>query len=119
MTNAARNESSIELMGDSYLVRPTFNTVARIEGALNEGVISLGQKMARGEMSLSAMAIVLHHMAGSTGSRPPKVADIGEHLMETGLQQYVLPVSEFLLTAFQGRANMRSNEAVGEQPDET
>jgi len=119
MANAARNETSITLMGVDYVVRPSFQTIARIEGALNEGVISLGQKMTKGELSLGGMAVVLHHMAGSTGDRAPKVNDIGEDLMENGIQQHIVSVSEFLLTAFQGRANMRSVETPGEPNDET
>jgi len=119
MTNAARNESSIELMGDTFIVKPSFNTIARIEGALSEGVISLGQKMVQGALPISSMAVILHHMAASSGSRAPKVQDVGEHLMEVGIQRYASDVSEFLLTAFQGRANMRSSNDVGEPNDET
>lgn len=115
MPNEARNEVSVTLMDTVYHTRPTFNAVARIEGALGEGVVSLGQKAFTQQLPVSSMAVILHHMAATdSGHKPPSIKDIGEFLVDEGIDDVVAPMAEFLLNSFRGTKRVRKAAAQGE-----
>lgn len=114
MPNAARNEMPIEMMGKTYMVRPTFAAISNIEGALQSGILSLGQEIVANRLPVSQLAVILHHMMGTDPEVArrdvPRIDDIGTELLDVGSKELMAQCAEFLLEAFQGTGRLRSPE---------
>jgi hypothetical protein len=115
MSNSARNETTLDLMGVTYHVRPVFNAIARIEGATNQSVLTLGQSVLTASIPVSTLAVILHHMAATDeNKKAPRVQDIGEYLMDEGIQDFMSPAANFLMRSFAGNRKPRKVGAGGE-----
>lgn len=120
MANAARNEQSVELNGVTYYVRPTFEAISRIEGSLDKGVMALGNSILQGDVRVSHMAVILHHMlATDKAHKAPSPKDIGEFLAEEGVEELMGPCARFCLEAFRGSNKAKKVANQGEEESET
>lgn len=117
MANKSRGEVTITIGGKTLTARPTFQAIASIEGALGVGAFALGQKCVQGQMGVAEMATVLHHGIRAVHKRGevPNVSDLGEMLMEEGMEDFIAPVGDFLLRAFSGtKETAPSDDSEGE-----
>lgn len=107
-------EVAITLSGRTYRVQPTFRVLARIEDVLGEPVRELGTRCyATGvplnqrppgfhEIKLSEAATIIGIMLADK-PEAPKMADIGEILMEEGgYLDLMMPLGDFLTRATRG-----------------
>ena len=114
MSEDARQEIEIELGGETYRARPTFQIIVNIEAALDQPARTLGLKCwvygialdQRGpgteEIKLTELAIILFHMIGGPDEKFKSPTDVGDVLMEEGYGKLCLPVGNFLTRAQQG-----------------
>lgn len=97
--NKARGEVGIELGGRTYVMAPTFATIAAIEGRFG-GVLKLLREFASSEWSITTLVgVVQVALDGQRKDiRPKEVADL---VMKQPLE-YTGPVVELLTNALTG-----------------
>lgn len=109
----ALQEVKIDLGGKSYLVRPNWRALLRIEAATGQGIRQLGIKcLALGdlrglrgeipEISLTEMVTVLFAILSTEDGAPKSADDVGEALFEEGYSQHAGTLGDYLLRAFKG-----------------
>lgn len=113
MSDTARQEIPLTFAGKPYRVRPTFQNVVNLEGALNQPARTVGMKAfasgtpaaERGlqpEISLSELSVVLFWMLRGQEGAPKSPEEVGEILMEDGYSELLLPVGQYLTRAQRG-----------------
>lgn len=111
MANAARQEIDIPFNGKVYTVRPTFETVAGIEGATGQASAALAKKFYANEPSeypsLTITAQVVYQLLQPVDKNlTPEI--VGTALMEDGCDELWVPLGDFLARALKGnKAHMR------------
>ncbi len=104
--NAARGEIPVELAGQSLVLRPTFDALARIEGETGVGVYALTRRLeaalngVAGELRATDVAAVL--VAGSAGGNGRSRDEITTLIVEAGLVDAAAAAFSFLVRALAG-----------------
>jgi hypothetical protein len=122
MTENARQEIAVPFGGRTFRVRPTFEAIVSIEGALNQSARSVGMKaLAAGmtsadrglqaEISLTELAVSLYWMLRGQEGAPKDAAETGAQLIEEGYADLLLPVGQFLTRAQRGN-KIHEQEAI-------
>ncbi len=117
-----RQEIAIPFDGKTFRVRPTFEVLASIEGALNQSARSVGMKaLASGmtaadrglqpEISLTEMAVVVYWMLKDQDGAPKDASVVGSMLVDNGFSDLLLPVGQFLTRAQKGN-KLHEQEAI-------
>lgn len=103
--NLNRNEMSLELGGEKYVLRASFEAISGIENDLGS-IMALAEKYSAGTIKLSEIvAIVYHGLRGYVGysaKEPLSKARIGEALLERGAVQAMLDTMHFPAMAMNG-----------------
>lgn len=113
MAETARQEIPLTFGGKPYRVRPTFQNIVNLEGALNQSARSVGMKAfasgtpsaERGlqpEIALTELAVALFWILQGQEGAPKSVEAVGEILMEEGYTDLLLPVGQYLTRAQRG-----------------
>lgn len=120
--SSPRQEIAIPFDGKVFKVRPTFEVLASIEGALNQPARSVGMKaLASGmtsadrglqqEISLTEMAVAVYWMLHGQDGAPKDATAVGSALVENGFSDLLLPVGQFLTRAQKGN-KLHEQEAI-------
>lgn len=105
-----RGAVDITLGGKTYTVRPTFKMIAGIEQATGVGVFALGMKVSQVQCSMQEMAAILFQMLKDQDG--PKYEEIGNEIFESGMEDFIVPVSTVLLGAFKGNKALTKAQEV-------
>jgi hypothetical protein len=101
--NRLRAETVICIGDNSFILRPSFDALARIEGALNRSIFAIMLDMSNPRTcKVSEIASVIHHgiAAGlDNPSNAPSVQAIGAHIQRVGLGPILPLVSSWLTKA--------------------
>jgi len=93
--NPWRGEVSITLDGISYVMRPTFERLNRIEQKLNMGFVALARKLADGNIMLEELAVVVAECMQE------KIA-VRDALTHGGIMEAIASVSAMFALVFGG-----------------
>lgn len=98
-------ELSVTVKGNTYVLRPSFRFLRRVEDATDRAVTELIGTLGAGKVRVSHVAIILHHGILEGGDRPPSVDVIGEWLCEDqNLSEVVVPVTRLLVGAITAKS---------------
>jgi len=105
MTNRVRGEISVPMGDVIYTLALTYEAMTSIESDTGQGVLELFNKSYNGTLSLSEIAVILHHsmIVGEGEVRPPLV-EIGEKLLDVGINSVITPIGLFFTQALSGDA---------------
>ena len=127
MSNAERGEISITLNGKRWTLAPTFGAFCEIEDALGGiTIMDLASRIAIERMiSIKMIGVVLHAgIRAAEGNEAPRLDQVGEWMIEAGLESVQQPVIDFLAVAlkFYSKEQEEISKEVGgaaESPAET
>lgn len=100
LANAHRAEVKLDL-GEPYgevLLRPTFAALAKIEGALKEGIIPITRRFNFSEVGTRDVAVAVHQCQEAAGGKL-KFEEVCEAVMASGMLKAVVTVSAMLTMA--------------------
>lgn len=98
--NPYRDDLVIELAGRGVKLRPTFEALAEMEGALGFGVVELCAKFSRGQITLKQLvAVVAAGIRGAGGTVPD---DLGQLVLRAGMVTVMQAASRWLVGALSG-----------------
>ncbi len=106
--NKHRNEVVITLDGTDYTVRPTFDLIAKIEGAFG-GCLTLAQEIAQNQWSVTKVAGVIAIAVKSSGCRM-KEQEIMELVFEEGPTSFLPVILDLCTGALQGSLRHRLSD---------
>ena len=98
MPNKMRGEVTVELFGKTMTMRPTFQSMAEIEGRLGIGCLPLMRMIANEEFGLIHIVVVLTAGLKAMGF-PVTEKKVGKAVLEEGFVNYAKPVADFLAIA--------------------
>lgn len=114
MTDTARQEVELTFGGKTFRVRPDFETVTNIEDTLGgqacralglkcwAATLSQATRTARGltsEITLKECAAIVYMMLRDKPGGPKSIQEVGETIMEYGMDDMLIPLSDFLIRA--------------------
>lgn len=115
--NLARGESVIELAGARYIVRPSMQMLAELEGQVG-GVPSLFRRIPAGEYRFTeiaaAVAVMLNHATNKRRGDEWTPEEVGEQMLADGLPRFAGLVVAVLTTALTGSRNAPEPDRDGE-----
>ena len=130
MANKLRGEVEIELAGEKWDLRPTFEALSNIESKLLKSIPDIVQELRRGDIRFMTAAIIIWEgLIGANGGRPPlsktrsgkslRYEEVGEMIVSDGLVRVVAHenIVLFLLHGLAGDQKM-SEARVKESLDE-
>lgn len=117
MTEGARQEVDFTLGGKTYEVRPTFALICAIERQLGESSVVIGRRVVFAQASVDDMAKVLGVIIRSADPKGPTNDQVGEMLMEEGLQNLIEPLGNFLTRSLRGNADYAKEAAAQGKAD--
>ena len=79
--NKARGEQELEVDGRSYVLRPSFETLSKIEDITNRGAIELIGQIREQTISMKNIVVILWMAAKGSGNRDvPGITEFGEFM---------------------------------------
>jgi hypothetical protein len=98
--NSERGEVAIMLGGRECVLRPTMEAVARIENALDSGLMEIYQKLRKGNYGLrDAHPIIREGLRAAEEKIPDNLPDI---IYVDGVLTFYEPISAFIVNALNG-----------------
>lgn len=107
--------TELDFNGKTYLVKPTFKLIAKIESAIDpKGPFELAQDLGAGKFKITEIATVIWCMVGEQSKM--NLAQVGEIVMED-MGDYLPIVAEFLLSLFSGSDEMPVSDSSDEESE--
>lgn len=107
LANKERGEVVVVLAGREYVMRPTFEALAQIEGRLGVGIVSLLRSISAGQFGVRDFAAVIHAGIDAGPDRGPSYAEVGRLAAAEGLMGLLPFVTEFLMAPVEGQGKNR------------
>lgn len=101
MANRFRNESTIELLGDKYTLRATFDAMATIESRIGRSFLDLAQSVADGHITIKEIMVIVSEGSKAAG-KEVSIATIKEAIERQGMLFIGQQMSDFIMTAVYG-----------------
>lgn len=92
--NTVRGEVDVVVNGKAYVLRPTFDAIARIESELGVGTIQLSKRLLTGAGMTEMMSLLFHGIEAS-GEKVQR-EEIAEALVTEGITAFIKPATDFL-----------------------
>lgn len=105
--NPQRGDVAVRLGGKAYVMRPTFEALAEIEGITGRGIVDLLNRFSRKEFGAKDTAAVIFAAIKSGGEIGANYEAVGRMVVSDGLVNFIPAISAFLANAVTG----------GETPD--
>lgn len=99
--NPLRGEASIEIAGQEFVLRPSFENLVAAEEELGS-LFALVERASDGAMTLKEITALLWHCLSA--DEKPERPIVGEAVMSMGLVKAIEPVRTILAQALQGQA---------------
>lgn len=120
--NKLRGEVEIELAGEKWCLRPTFEALSNIEGKLNKSIPEIVGEQRRGSIRLSTVATVIWEgMVAANEGKPPihknramnrlRYEEVGEMIVHDGLTSVILQDALFLFLLYGLAGDQKMSEA--------
>lgn len=104
--NPYRDEFSLVLSGKSFLLRPTFEALAEMEGDTGVDLLALATRLSTGAVGLKlCAAVVAAGIRGAGGSVP---RDLGQMILKEGVVSVLKQLSGWLAGVFAGDTDSAS-----------
>jgi hypothetical protein len=124
MANKARGEITLELGGESYVLRPEFGVIAEIEDELDSNMFKLGARVERLDFNAKELVRTVQAVLKANGH---EVAEdrLAEAIAKAGAGPVLVPLIAFIGSyVWGGRSEKKANGAAGMEetaagPDET
>jgi hypothetical protein len=101
--NPWRGEVEVILNNESYVLRPTFDALCRIERELDTGLIEIAKRMANGKLALQELSKILLCCNAAAEGEPALSAEIIQAAIPgDGLTSIIGAVSRMLTHVLQG-----------------
>lgn len=101
--NPFRDESSITLGSQRYVLRPTFEALAQIEGETGLPILELASRFSKGKVGTREITAIIS--AGIRGAGGQVPGDLGELIMRAGLVEVIGLASLWLTGALSGEGD--------------
>ncbi len=111
MAEKMRNEVVIKLAGQDRVMRATFAAIRGIENDLRTNIVPLLGRFANGDIGMHQTAVVIYNGLKGYEDTRLSVEQIGDAILDTGLNEVMVPVIEFLKVALDGVTLGKSAEA--------
>lgn len=96
MADKLRNEVNIELLGQTRTMRAEFDAIMAIERDLNKGIVTIVDEAAIGNIKLTDAAVIIFHgLRGFGDTRIKTVKEVGEAILEEGIDKIADKIVEF------------------------
>lgn len=95
-------EYEVQVGGRKYRFRPTIKTVTAVERALGEPSSNLGFRVARAQIALWELALIVSTLIRVDDPNGPDADAVGEMLIEDGINPLLEPLAQFLLLSLRG-----------------
>jgi hypothetical protein len=106
-----RNEVKISLGGVDRTMRATFKAIYAIEKDLGKPWSHVGQMVIEGSYGVREIATIIHHGLRGYDDNRLSFDEVGEAVMQEGINNCVAPIVEFISIAFQGVKSAGKSEA--------
>lgn len=111
MANKLRNEVEITLAGVKRTMRADFEAMVAIENELNTNIVALITKFSRMDMGVGdAAAVIFYGLKSADSLDAMTMAEVGNAVMEEGLNNVMGTAVNFLRMALQGVRLGKSKE---------
>jgi len=104
--NAHCGEILVNLLGNAFVLRPSFAALAAMEAATGVGLITLARQFASGGCTLAHMVALLK--AGIEGAGGTAPDNLGELVAQSGVAQVAGTLSQFLAQALSGQPDPKA-----------
>lgn len=102
MDNKLRNEVSIELAGETRVMRATFTAIVNIERQLNRSMMEIINRLANGNLSITETATIIYHGLRGYDDNRLSLEQVGTAVIAAGLSNVSMPVVEFVSASLNG-----------------
>jgi hypothetical protein len=109
MANKSRGEVDLKLGDHVFVLRPSYEAQQLIEAELGERLFPFANRVTEGDMGVRDVVTVIKHGRIANG-RDWTEAEIGEAVVENGLENVIVPVVEFLSNAVRGWQDEKKKE---------
>lgn len=129
--NKLRGEVEIELGGENWTLRPTFEALSNIEGKLNKSIPEIVREQRQGSVRLNTVAtIIWEGIVAANGGTPPshktramgrlRYEEVGEMIVHDGLTRVISQdaLLLFLLYGLAGDQKMSEAEKKAAEEEE-
>lgn len=113
--NTQRGEVTLELGGKQYLLRPSFEALAEIEGALDKGIVPIVRQFMLGNYGIGDVYAVVAAGIKAGDGRPPR--NLGQLLVDRGIAKVAQDLAPFLNRGIAG--DQPEGEAEAPTEDQT
>ena len=96
MENEHRGELTVTVGGRDFLLRPEFESIARLESHLNLGLPHIVMRMARDPRYTDFAAVIFCSMVTPEGEKAPSFKEVGKLVMKTKIMSITKPLCDFL-----------------------
>jgi hypothetical protein len=100
MGERLRNEVEITLKGEVRVMRATFGAIRAIERDLKINIIPLIMKLS--DLGLEQAAVIVFHGLKGYGDTSLTLEEVGEAIMDAGLDNVLDPIVDFLANTLKG-----------------
>lgn len=96
MANKEIGEVELELGGKTYTLKPSFKALVEIEDKAGLPCLSIAQDISNGKLAVKSVVAILYGGLVGAGVKDLSFDQVGEFVVEGGLQRYVQPAATFL-----------------------
>ena len=122
VANGARGEVTFELGGETYLLKPEFGVIARIEQGLDISLFKLAMKAELFDLRAEELVRTIQVVLAANGYQRSE-RDLAEAIAETGVGPVLVPLLVFLRGYIWGPAREKKDPeaapANGQSPETT
>lgn len=101
MTESALQDIELQFAGKDWQIRPEFQTLVAIEGALGQPSRTLGLKCLRLEAGVAEVGAIVFLILRGKKDAPDREA-VGTAIMADGYDDLLVPIGTYLLRAIRG-----------------
>ncbi len=95
MANEVRGEVELDLAGETFALRPTFEALCTIENRLGAGILEVARRIAQHQIGLRDVTVIIVETARAAGHKA-KEPEIGARILDAGLCSVVPALVELL-----------------------
>jgi hypothetical protein len=96
MANVQIGEVEIELGGKTYTIKPSFRALVEIEEKSGQACLTIAEGISKGLIPVKTLVAILYGGLVGAGVKDLTFDQVGEFVIEGGMNRYVQPAATFL-----------------------
>lgn len=100
--NPYRDESTLTMCGQRFVLRPTFQALAEMEGATGVDLVSLAMRLQSGMIGVGMIHAIIS--AGIKGAGNEVPADLGNLILRAGITKVLPQLVQWISGVFAGES---------------